>query len=130
MRLDTEDPYVDDDLLTAVIRMRAGKPRWEAAWHFRGDIRIAPGVHPIVFVNNRFVPGSVCFSEDLPLPIWKNYARRLAGRPTLRVDRALLIRESWTKITGICFTTSSPGSPWQTRSISIRQFQLSSQRIW
>jgi hypothetical protein len=93
--LDTEDPFVDDELLAAAIRIRAGKSRWEAAWHLRGDIRVAPGGHPLVFVNNRFVPGSVGFSEDPPLSIWRNYARRLMGRPTLRVDRALLLRDSW-----------------------------------
>ena len=92
-RLDTEDPFVDDELLAAAIRIRAGKPRWEAAWHLRGDIRVTPGTHPLVFTNNRFVPGSVGFSDDLP--IWQNYARRLMGRPTLCVDRALLLRDSW-----------------------------------
>jgi Glycosyltransferase 61 len=93
--LDTEDPFVDDELLAAAIRIRAGKPRWEAAWHLRGDIRVALGTHPLVFFNNRFVPGSVGFSEGPPLPILQNYARRLMGRPTVHVDRALLLRDSW-----------------------------------
>jgi Glycosyltransferase 61 len=94
-RLATEDPFVDDELLTALIRIRAGKPRWEAAWHLRGDIRVAPG-HPLVFVNNRFVPGSAGFNEDLAYSsAWKNYARRLMGLPTLRVDRAILLRDFW-----------------------------------
>lgn len=61
-KLDTEDPFVDDELLAAVIRIRARKPRWEAAWHLRGDFRIAPKF-PLVFVNNRFVPGSASFYE-------------------------------------------------------------------
>jgi hypothetical protein len=94
-RLDTEDPFVDDELLAALIRIRAGKPRWEAAWHLRGDIRVAPG-HPLVFANNRFVPGSAGFDEDVATSsIWRNYARRLMGRPTLRVDRAILLRDFW-----------------------------------
>jgi Glycosyltransferase 61 len=96
-RLDTEDPFVDNELLAAVIRIRAGKPRWEAAWHLRGDIRVAPG-HPLVFVNNRFIPGSMGYSEEeplAPLPIWQHFARRLLRWPTLLVDRALLLQESW-----------------------------------
>lgn len=82
-------------MLAAVIRVRAGSPRWEAAWHLCGDIRVAPGTHPLVYANNQFVPGSVGFEADPPLPIWQNYARRMMGRPTLRVDRALLLRDSW-----------------------------------
>lgn len=94
-RLGTKDPFVDDELLAAIIRIRAEKPRWEAAWHLCGDIRVAPG-HPLVFANNRFVSGSAGFHEDLVTnSIWRNYARRLAGRPTLRVDRAILLRDSW-----------------------------------
>lgn len=93
-RLDTEDPFVDDELLAALIRIRAGKSRWEAAWHLRGDIRVAPG-HPLVFVNNRFVPGSAGFDEDGAFSIWRNYARRLMGRPTFRVERAILLQDFW-----------------------------------
>ena len=94
-RLGTEDPVVDDEMLAALIQIRAGKPRWEAAWHLRGDIRVAPG-HPLVFVNNRFVPGSAGFNEDLAYSsAWKNYARRLMGRPALRIDRAILLRDFW-----------------------------------
>jgi hypothetical protein len=92
-RLDTEDPFVDDKLLAALIRIRAGKPRWEAAWHLRGDIRIAPG-HPIVFANNRFVPGSAGFDEDAPNWIWRNY-ERLMRAPTFCIDRAILLRDYW-----------------------------------
>ena len=93
--LDTEDPFVDDELLAAIIRIRAGKPRWEAAWHLRGDIRVAPG-HPFVFANNRFVPGSAGFDEDLVTrSIWRNYARHLMGLPTLHIDRAILLRDIW-----------------------------------
>ena len=94
-RLNTEDPFVDDELLAAVIRIRADNPRWEAAWHLRGDVRVAPSMHPLVYANNRFVRGSVGFSDGLALPIWQNYARRLLGRPILRVDRAVLLRDSW-----------------------------------
>ena len=94
-RLETEGPFVDDELLAAVIHIRAKKPRWEAAWHLRGDIRVTPG-HPLVFANNRFVPGSASFDEGLETsPIWRNYARRLIGRPALRIDRAILLRDFW-----------------------------------
>jgi len=94
-RLQTEDPFVDDKLLAEVIRIRGGKPRWEAAWHLRGDIRVAPG-EPFVFANNRFVPGSAGFDEDLATrSIWRNYARGVLGLPTLRVDRAILLRDVW-----------------------------------
>ena len=94
-RLETEGPFVDDELLAAVIHIRAKKPRWEAAWHLRGDIRVTPG-QPLVFANNRFVPGSASFDEGLETsPIWRNYARRLIGRPALRIDRAILLRDFW-----------------------------------
>lgn len=93
--LDTEDPYVDDDLLAALIRIRGTKTRWEAAWHLRGDIRVTPG-HPLVFIDNRFVPGSAGFDEDIKSsPIWRDYVRRLIGRPSLRIDRAILLRDFW-----------------------------------
>lgn len=93
--LDTEDPYVDDDLLAALIRIRGKMTRWEAAWHLRGDVRVTPG-HPLVFIDNRFVPGSAGFDEDIKSsPIWRNYLRRLIGRPSLRIDRAILLRDFW-----------------------------------
>ena len=92
--LDTEDPFVDDELLAGLIRIRARKPRWEAAWHLRGNIRVAPDF-PLVFANNRFVPGSVGFEDDVAISIWRNYARRLMGRPTIRVDHAILLRDFW-----------------------------------
>jgi Glycosyltransferase 61 len=92
--LDTEDSFVDDELLAGLIRIRAQKPRWEAAWHLCGDIRVAPDF-PLVFANNRFVPGSAGFDEDVAISIWRNYARRLMGRPTIRVDHAILLRDFW-----------------------------------
>jgi hypothetical protein len=96
LRLDTKDPFVDDELLAAAIRVRARKPRWEAAWHLRGDIRVAPAPdRPLVFANNRFVSGSAGFYEEFVTSIWRNYARRLMGRPTLRIDRAILLRDFW-----------------------------------
>ena len=90
----TEDPFVEDELLSALVRVRSTKPRWEAVWHLRGDIRVAPD-YPLVFVDNRFVPGSASFDEDVAISIWRNYARRLLGRPTIRVDRAILLRDFW-----------------------------------
>jgi Glycosyltransferase 61 len=92
--LDTEDPFVDDELLAALIRIRARRPRWEAAWHLRGDIRVAPDF-PLVFANSRFVPGSAGFDEDVAISIWRNYARRLMDRPTIHVDHAILLRDFW-----------------------------------
>lgn len=93
--LGTKDPYVDDDLLAALIQIRGRRARWEAAWHLRGNIRVTPG-HPLVFVSNCFFPASEGFDEDMKTsPIWRNYARRLIGRPTLCVDRAILLRDFW-----------------------------------
>jgi hypothetical protein len=97
-QLHTEDPFVDDELLAAVVRIRARKPRWEAAWHLRGDIRVPAGPgYPVVFANNRFVRGSAGFYEELVTinSIWPNYARRLTAQPTFRVDRAILLRDFW-----------------------------------
>jgi hypothetical protein len=92
--LHAEEPFVDDELLSALIRVRSARPRWEAAWRLRGDIRVAPD-YPLVFVDNRFVSGSATFDEDVAISISRNYARRLLGRPTFRVDRAILLRDFW-----------------------------------
>jgi hypothetical protein len=88
---------VDDDLFAALIRHRATKSRWEAAWHLRGDIRVAGDV-PIVFTNNRLVPGSMGFSEvagprAAMTSMWRSYVGRLMGRPTIRADCAILLRD-------------------------------------
>jgi len=87
--LETEDPFVDDDLFAAVIRHRAGKSRWEAAWHLRGNIRVADYA-PLVFVNNRYVSGSSDFYEGggVRALVW-----RLMGRPPIRADCAILLRD-------------------------------------
>jgi len=94
-RLKTNTPVVDDELLATVTRMRADKPRWEAAWRLRGDIRVAPNF-PLVFLNNFFVSGSSGFHEDFVNDsMWQNYVRRLLRKPTFRVERAILIRDFW-----------------------------------
>ena len=123
---DTEDPFVDDELLAALIRIRAGKPRWEAAWHLRGDIRVAPG-HPLVFANNRFVPGSAGFDEDLATSF------DLAELRTPPDGAAYTSRRSCNSCFGMsgkatigtCFTTSSRGLSWRRRSTSTRRSQSS-----
>ena len=103
--LHTEEPFVDDELLSALIRVRSARPRWEAAWRLRGDIRVAPD-YPLVFVDNRFVSGSATFDEDVAISISRNYARLLLGRPTFR---ASIVQSCFgifgTTITGTYFTT-------------------------
>jgi hypothetical protein len=88
------DPDIDDDVLAAVVRIQLSRPRWEAAWHFLGDIRVAPG-RPFVFVNNRLVAGSTGINEDAPGAAWRNYARMAARRPVLRIERGILLRDTW-----------------------------------
>jgi capsular polysaccharide biosynthesis protein len=88
--LATEDPFVDDDSFAAVIRHRAGKARWEAAWHLRGDIRVADYL-PLVFVNNRLVSGSRRFDESVGLRAFL----RLMRQPTIHADCAILLRDFW-----------------------------------
>lgn len=85
---------VDDPLMAAVVDARAGRPRWEAAWRLRGDVRITSG-HPLVFVNGRLVAESVTVEDDTDGPIWRHYARQALRRPTIEVDRAVLCREPW-----------------------------------
>ena len=89
--LQTEDPFVDDDLFAAVIRHRAGKTRWEAAWHLQGDIRVADDFS-FVFANNRVVPGSWGLSHGGGVrAMWRSRVGQLTGRPTLRAECAILL---------------------------------------
>lgn len=92
--LDTEAPQIDDPLMTAVVRARAAVPRWEAAWQFRGDIRVAPG-SPQVFSNHRFVSASLSFAADIDEPVWRHYRRQIGRSPRQSVERALLVRGTW-----------------------------------
>ncbi len=92
--LDTEAPLIDDPLMAAVVRARAAVPRWEAAWHFRGDLRVAPG-NPQVFSNHRFVPASLSFAADSDEPVWRHYRRQIGRSPKQSVERAVLVRGTW-----------------------------------
>lgn len=93
--LATEEPSVDDPLLAGLIRIRASKPRWEAAWHLRGDVRVAPA-YPLVLAEGRFVAGSAGFYQDLlPSTVMREYRRCYFGGPTLRIERAILLRDFW-----------------------------------
>ncbi|MEO8669190.1 MAG: glycosyltransferase 61 family protein [Bauldia sp.] len=93
--LGSEAPVIDDPWLAAAVRVRAERSRFEGAWRLRGDVRVDPGPHPLVFNGNRFVSSSAGIGADVEPPIWRHYARRLAGRPIMRVDRAILLRDSW-----------------------------------
>lgn len=92
--LGTEPPVIDDPLMTAVVAARAARPRWEGAWHLRGDIRVSPG-HPHVFAGGRFVAASAGFEEADDEHVWRHYLRRALRRPLVSVDRAVLVREPW-----------------------------------
>jgi capsular polysaccharide biosynthesis protein len=85
---------VDDPLMASVVRARAERPRWEAAWCLRGDVRITSG-HPLVFVNGRLVPESVSVDDYTGGPLWRHYARQAFRRPAIEIDRAVLCREPW-----------------------------------
>jgi hypothetical protein len=91
--LDTENPSINDDLLEAVVKLRLQTPRWEGAWHLRGDIRVA-ATSPLVFVDNRLMAPSAGFHEtdDRILP---HYLARLKGRRSVVLKRALLLRDYW-----------------------------------
>lgn len=85
---------IDDPLMAAVVGARAERPRREAAWHLRGDVRVTPG-HPRVFLNGRLLSASLGFDEDDGEPVWRHHARQLARRPFIEVERAVLVREAW-----------------------------------
>lgn len=91
--LGTEPAVIDDPLMAAVVRARAEQPRWEAAWRLVGDVRVTSG-HPLVFANGRLMPESAAFDDDGD-PVWRHYARQVARRPVLDVERAVLCREAW-----------------------------------
>jgi hypothetical protein len=92
--LPTEDPSVDDEWMNAVLRVRLQEPRREAAWHLRGNIRIARW-RPWIVANGRLLLDATADYESVPaVPVWPHYFKTLYRKPARRLPRALLLRHS------------------------------------